>query len=112
LRPLGDVFQQHDAPPPAIAGTSQTAIGPRDVGIGGDHVAGLRVSISDRIILPLAAEIEFEATAGLDNVVRADAALDEILGQVHHFAEAVIHHRKAGHRREHARARAACCSAR
>ena len=35
---------------------------------------------------------------------RAGAALDEIVGQVHHFAEAVIHHRKPPVGAEHAQA--------
>ena len=59
-------------------------------------------SISDRIILPLAAEIESERDAGRDDVGRAGAALHEIVGQIHHFAEAVIHHRKPAVGAEHA----------
>jgi hypothetical protein len=34
--------------------------------------------------------------------VRADATLDEVLGEVHHFAEAVIHHRKPAIGAKHA----------
>ena len=36
--------------------------------------------------------------------MRADAALDQILGEVHHFAEAVIHHREPAVGAEHAQA--------
>ncbi len=60
-------------------------------------------SISARIILPLAAEIEAGADAGVDDIGRAGPALHEILGQVHHFAEAVIHHRKPAVGGEHAK---------
>ena len=59
-------------------------------------------SISARIILPLAAEIESGGDAGRDDVGRAGAALDEIVGQIHHFAEAVVHHRKPAVGAKHA----------
>ena len=42
--------------------------------------------------------------AGRDDVVRAGAALHEIVGQVHHFAEAVVHHREPSVGAEHAQA--------
>ena len=44
------------------------------------------------------------ADAGGDDVARAGAALHEIVGQVHHFAEAVIHHGKPPVGGEHAQA--------
>ena len=61
-------------------------------------------SISDRIIFPLALEIASGADAGGDDVGRARAAMHQIVRQVHHFAEAVIHHRKTAVGAEHAQA--------
>ena len=44
------------------------------------------------------------ADAGGDDVGGAGAAMHEIVGQVHHFAEAMIHHRKAAVGAKHAQA--------
>ena len=61
-------------------------------------------SISARIILPLAAEIDPAATQAAMMSARARAALHEIVRQVHHLAEAVVHHRKPAVGAEHAQA--------
>ena len=91
------------APPPAIGWKVHDSDRPR-VTSGSVVMMSLACvfSISDRIILPLAAEIESGGDAGRDDVGRAGAALDEIVGQIHHFAEAVIHHREPAVGAEHA----------
>jgi len=48
-------------------------------------------SISERMILPLATEIDPRAHAGLDDAESANPAMHDVVRQVHHVAEAMIH---------------------
>ena len=59
-------------------------------------------SISASIILPLDRGDRSGKHAGVDDVGGRDPAMHEIVRQVHHFAEAMIHHRQAAVGAEHA----------
>ena len=105
VAPLGDVFKQHDG---AAARHRLERPGQRpasgDVGIGGDDIPRLRI-LDFREDHPSARRRNRSAAdAGGDDVARAGAALHQIVGQVHHFAEAVIHDGKPPVGGEHAQA--------
>ena len=103
VAPLGDVFEQHDrAAARHRLERPRQRPAPRDVGIGRDHVAGLRILDLRQDHLAARRRDRSDGDAGRDDVRRAGAALHEIVGQVHHFAEAMIHHRKAAVGAKHA----------
>ena len=103
VAPLGDVFQEHDG---AAAGhrlerpRQRTAA--HRIGIGGDHVAGLGILDFGEDHLAAGSRDRAGENAGVDDVGGTGAALDEIVGQLHHLAEAVIHHREPAVGAEHA----------
>ena len=103
VAPLGDVLEQHDG---AAAGhrleCPRQRASARHVGIGRDHVAGASVLDLGQDHLAAGGGDRTGDDAGFDDVGGAGAALDEIVGQLHHFAEAVIHHRKPSVGAEHA----------
>ncbi len=75
-----------------------------DVGIGGDDIPRLGI-LDFREDHPAARRRNRPAAdAGGDDVARACAALHQVVGQVHHFAEAVIHDGKPPVGGEHAQA--------
>ena len=81
------------APPPAIGWNVQDSDRLRaEVGIGGDDVPGLRILDFRQNHLAARRRDRAGGDAGGDDVGRAGAALHEILRQVHHLAEAVVHH--------------------
>ena len=93
------------APPPAIGWNVQDSDRSR-VTSGSVVMMSLacEFSISDRIILPLAAEIDPAPTQAAMMSDALGAALHEIVGQIHHLAEAMIHHREPAVGAEHAQA--------
>jgi len=105
IAPLGDVLEQYHG---AAAGhrleRPRHVAAARRIRIGRDHVAGLGVVDLGQDHLAARRRNRTGYDAGIDDVGRAGAALHEIVGQVHHLAEAVVHHRKAAVGAEHAQA--------
>ena len=70
--------------------------------IGRDHILGLGMLDLREDHLAARRRDRPDTDASRDDVVRACAALDQIIGQVHHLAEAMIHDRKPPIGAEHA----------
>ena len=103
---LGDVLDQHDG---AAAGHRLEGPGQRavlaDVRIGRGDIAGRRVlDFLQNELARSPADIVPAATQAATDVRRVGAALHEVVGQVHHLAEAVIHDREPAVGAKHAQA--------
>ena len=103
IAPLGDVFEQHDraAAGHRLEGPGQRAVS-GEVGIGGDDVPGLRILDFGQDHPAAHGRDRSGTNAGRDDVGGGRAALHEIVRQIHHIAETMIHHREPSVGAEHA----------
>ena len=103
VTPLGNIFQQHDraAVGHRLEGPGQRPIS-GEVGIGGNDAPRLRVLDFSEDYLAARRRDRSGADTGGDDVGSARAALHETVGQLHHFAETIVHHRKPAVGAEHA----------
>ena len=93
------------APPPAIGWNVHDSERPRSKSGSVVMISpACEFSISATMIFPLAVEIEPATTQALTMSARCCAAARQIVGQLHHLAEAMIHHRKPPVGAEHAQA--------
>ena len=103
VAPLGDVLEQHHG---AAAfhrlERPRHEAAARGIGIGRDHVAGAGILDLGHDHPAARRRNRAGRDAGVDDVGDGGAALHEILGQVHHLAEAVVHHRQRSVGAEHA----------
>ena len=101
--PLGDVLDQHHR---AAAGHRLERPGQRaaagDVRIGRDDVAGLRILDLGQDDLAADSRNRAGRHAGVDDFGSVRLAVDHVVRQLHHLAEAVVHDRETAVGAEHA----------